>query len=435
MFSLNYLKGKMPLGRAFWIYGVLVPAVYMAIITAIFMAVAYLQNHYFGTNWVLIERLGWVAGFVGAPITLFGLLAIWQCAGNCKHRHRTWFAVGFVVVMLALLVNKWVWVVIPAKGELTRQFVFSGICWAVMLLAGLIGWWAYRGAPTEGWLKQRIIPLNLVLIVTLQLTQGIFFAPRPVQVLMGQDGMMTVGHVLDYRKKLKRMDKALAQSVAQLERKAEKGNADAAYDLGATLMSEDFSGANNTEAVRWLQFAIDHGVTFAKNEMAILYQEGRGVDKDLKKALKLYQEGSAAGDDTATYNLGLMYERGEGVPVNYEKAAKYYQHVVDRIGSNPDGGCAENDLGTLYMLGKGVKANEVEARTLFEAAARKEFAVKLSPDTKDLRLVADFNFPDAYATYRMTKIKRQSLSQAGLTGDEMIVAEAVANYYEKKCRS
>ena len=435
MFSLNYLKGKMPLWRAFWLYGVLIPTLYAVSVIAVFAAVTYIQRHYFGFDWTLIKRFSLVTTMVGTLIYLFGILAIWQCAGNCQYIMLTRLAAISILVGLALMVTKWVWVIHPIKGGIATQAVFVAYCWALLVLATVMGMWLYRGARSSGWLKQRLVPAILVLLVGLQLAQHLFFTPPPAMVIMGENGVINVGHVFDYQAKLKRVDASMAKSAAQLEMRAEQGDANAAYELGGMLMSEDYSGVNYTEAVRWLQYAMDHGVVFAKNELAILYQEGKGVDKDKKKAQKLYQEGADAGDDTAAYNLGLMYETGDGVPGNYRLAVKYYKRVVARMSNNPNGGCAENDLGALYVEGKGVPVDEVEARSLFEEAARKNFSIKLPATETAPHLPADFDFPGVYAAYRLATLKHQPLKDTALSGDDIQVAQAVADYYVKKCRS
>ena len=56
------------------------------------------------------------------------------------------------------------------------------------------------------------------------------------------------------------------------------------------------------------------------NKVAIQFEQGNGVNKDLKKAFQLYQLASDKGNAYATRNLGLCYDYGKGVPQNYQKA-------------------------------------------------------------------------------------------------------------------
>ena len=45
-----------------------------------------------------------------------------------------------------------------------------------------------------------------------------------------------------------------------------------------------------------------------------MYDEGRGVPKDDRQAVRWYRKAAEQGDAIAQYNLGLMYADGEGVP-------------------------------------------------------------------------------------------------------------------------
>lgn len=43
-----------------------------------------------------------------------------------------------------------------------------------------------------------------------------------------------------------------------------------------------------------------------------MYAGGRGVDKDEKRAVKMYTLAADQGHASAQYNLGVMYEHGRG---------------------------------------------------------------------------------------------------------------------------
>ena len=45
-----------------------------------------------------------------------------------------------------------------------------------------------------------------------------------------------------------------------------------------------------------------------------------GIEKDIKKAVELYQLAVDQGDASAQYNLGLCYATGDGVGIDLEKA-------------------------------------------------------------------------------------------------------------------
>lgn len=56
-----------------------------------------------------------------------------------------------------------------------------------------------------------------------------------------------------------------------------------------------------------------------------MYQNGLGIEKDLKEAFKLYQLASDEGNSSnAQYNLGLMYLKGDGIEKNIDKTIEYW---------------------------------------------------------------------------------------------------------------
>ena len=64
------------------------------------------------------------------------------------------------------------------------------------------------------------------------------------------------------------------------------------------------------------------------------------------------EKGSVAGQ----YNLAYLYEQGSGVEKNETEAAKWYELAAE--GGNP---LAQYDIGQRYMLGIGVTTNRVNA--------------------------------------------------------------------------
>ncbi|NRB11253.1 MAG: sel1 repeat family protein [Rickettsiaceae bacterium] len=51
----------------------------------------------------------------------------------------------------------------------------------------------------------------------------------------------------------------------------------------------------------------------AQYNLAVMYKNGDGVKKDLKKAAELYQKSADQGDASAQNSLAVMYKNGEGV--------------------------------------------------------------------------------------------------------------------------
>ncbi len=67
----------------------------------------------------------------------------------------------------------------------------------------------------------------------------------------------------------------------------------------------------------------------AINNLAWLYEEGRGCEQDYAKAKELYEHSASLGSRVSKYHLGTLYEDGLGVEQNIEKAISYYKMAAD----------------------------------------------------------------------------------------------------------
>lgn len=432
MFLSDYISGKKPLWRAFLYFAVLAPLAMYVIISTFYNHVANYLLHW-SVSWRVVVGILDIFAVLAFCVSVFGLLSVWRCAANSKSRIWMWLAMLFVVAAVGLSINPWVLAIHTTKANVMKQTLQALSCWLFIALLLVLVSWCYFGAKNNV-VKNRIAPIMMTLIIFGQLLVITIYRPLPTEFLMGSSGDLQVHYNFNYLNVKKLTANSMLAEMSGLEAAAQHGDADAAYKLGSLYTDLQNPAFNNNEAVRWLRYAIDHGVVFAKNDLANLYLQGRGVERNEKAALSLYQQGSAAGDDTATYNLGLMYETGSGTKQDYALAAKYYQRAVERTSENPDAGCAENDLGALYALGKGVKQSDVEARNLFTLAAKKDFIIVLPENNIDMSIPKDMDFPNVYAAYRLAEVKHQAQETTGLSKDEIKLAKLVANRYQSRCR-
>lgn len=132
----------------------------------------------------------------------------------------------------------------------------------------------------------------------------------------------------------------------------------AAYDAG------DFAGAYRI----WSALAAEDDLAAMRNAAQLLRQ-GKGVEKDSKKAFKLYSEAAEKGLVTAMANVGDMYLAGEGVEKNPQAAAAWYARAAAAGLS-----LAQVKLAEMYEQGLGVDRDPARARALIERAARNGYA-------------------------------------------------------------
>src|SRR6266498_2609460 len=99
---------------------------------------------------------------------------------------------------------------------------------------------------------------------------------------------------------------------------------------------------NLEKAFEWYQKAADNGDIEAQFHLANSYYFGKGTEKNLEKAFYWYQKAAENGDINAQINLALSYQYGEGIEKNLERAFYWYQKVATnnfktQIGLENDG--------------------------------------------------------------------------------------------------
>lgn len=92
-----------------------------------------------------------------------------------------------------------------------------------------------------------------------------------------------------------------------------------------------YTEQNGKKAFALYQQAVTLGYGPARSELGYLYQQGIGVEKNLKQAFELFE--AAATEDhiaDAYYNLALCYKNGLGTMQNPVKAFENYQIAADK---------------------------------------------------------------------------------------------------------
>jgi TPR repeat protein len=79
----------------------------------------------------------------------------------------------------------------------------------------------------------------------------------------------------------------------------------------------------------------ERGDSKAQSLLAVSYQSGWGVLKDMAKAVEWYQKAAAQGDVTAQYNLGILYEKGIGVQKDNTQAAELFKKAARHGAAGP----------------------------------------------------------------------------------------------------
>ena len=100
---------------------------------------------------------------------------------------------------------------------------------------------------------------------------------------------------------------------------AGQGDAMAQYNLGV-MLGGNGAKEDPVAAARWMRKAATQGHSFAQSKLADLYQEGRGVEKDLVLACMMYGLSAKNGNLEALKNQAAVAEKLTPVQINEAKA-------------------------------------------------------------------------------------------------------------------
>lgn len=142
-----------------------------------------------------------------------------------------------------------------------------------------------------------------------------------------------------------------AQAIAWLTRSAEQGNYNAQYDLGNHYYHGIGLDQDYEKAVYWYNKAAQQGYSMALRDLGICYAAGRGVVQDYTKAFELLTKSAKKDKDFITLsNLGKMYEEGLGVNKDLRVALIMYRKASvvkewkGKVGASPDNYCEDDQV-------------------------------------------------------------------------------------------
>lgn len=112
----------------------------------------------------------------------------------------------------------------------------------------------------------------------------------------------------------------LALVIGAFSLAANAGNVDDDLRQAARL----HRGGETTQAINlWKPWA-DKGNADAAYNLAVIHQYGDGVALDYSKAMHWYRIAADQGDKISQFQIGLMYQNGQGVTANDEEAHRWF---------------------------------------------------------------------------------------------------------------
>ena len=180
------------------------------------------------------------------------------------------------------------------------------------------------------------------------------------------------------------------QKLSDAVDKANKGDAQAQADLAGGLMklggSLDQAGElkDYEESVMWAEKAVAQGNADGYWTLALAYHHGRGVKRDINKAIELYQQGALAGSDSCKHNLACEYMSGENIKKDQKKGFALIKEAAEN-----GHGLAMRDLGRCYQFASGTPGNMKKAVEWYEKALEVIDDPELARKTAMFKMLAD----------------------------------------------
>jgi hypothetical protein len=198
---------------------------------------------------------------------------------------------------------------------------------------------------------------------------------------------------------------------------AEQGDVQAQYEVGVMYEKGRGTDRNQAMAFKWYIKAAKQGNKKASFKVGYGFLKGRGVSKDTEKAYKWLTRASKKGYERAEFYLGEMYEKGNGVSRNYGTALKWYRKAL-KGGFEPAASRIENiktardhkERDRLSAIKRAKRRTEAKAnRQLARQKKARAHPVSISQSkftTKELILQGGWKKRNRPAEYMPSKISK-----------------------------
>ena len=163
----------------------------------------------------------------------------------------------------------------------------------------------------------------------------------------------------------------------------EEGNPGACHNMG--LMHDYGDGAvveNDNIAIDFYEKACDKNYFESCTRAAFLYEEGKDVEVNMKKAFKLYSKACGANDGLACHNVAVYYSQNKNESI--KKLAIYLYDKACKNG-NVDS-CIY--MGRYYRDSKSLRRDYAKAKEKFEMACK----LKNALGCKEVRILEGLGY-------------------------------------------
>lgn len=180
------------------------------------------------------------------------------------------------------------------------------------------------------------------------------------------------------------------ESMKWLTQSADQGNAPAQLLLGKMAAQGEGQMTNHATALDWYLKAADHKLAEAAFQAGLMYRRGLGVPANQVEAARWYRQAALQGHVGAELGLAILYGNGQGVPQNDKEAVLWFRQAAGQ--GSPE---AQYFLGVRYDIGKGVRVNHVEAYKWMILSAAQDYPSAINARDKLIRKLTKDQIADA----------------------------------------
>ncbi len=161
--------------------------------------------------------------------------------------------------------------------------------------------------------------------------------------------------------------------VEELRGWADKGDADAQFELGLRLLTGEGLKKDEKLGAEWLEKAARQKHLRAQFLMGSLYEDGIGVKRDDSRAFEWYRRAAENGFAAAQHAVAMAYDLGRGIAQDATAAAAWLEKAAAQ-----EHAPSQTALAAKFERGVGVDKNPAKAALYYLRAAQQDFVPAMS---------------------------------------------------------
>ncbi len=156
-------------------------------------------------------------------------------------------------------------------------------------------------------------------------------------------------------------------SGSDLQSWAQRGDADAQFELGLRLLTGEEMKKDEKAGLEWMEKAANQKHLRAQFVMGSLYEDGAGVKKDENKAVEWYRKSAENGFAPAQFALAMAYDLGRGIKQDPVIATEWLEKAAEQNHAQ-----SQTALAAKMERGVGTSKNPAKAALLYLRAAQQD---------------------------------------------------------------